>query len=140
MEMRGAEVEIRGYKKSQAQLEIVESILRQLKKEQICFDDIVILSASRFDRSVASDLDPAFPVSTERTDRKGKILFSTVHAFKGLESPIVVLVDFDSLDHDQRMNLLYVGMTRARSALYMVVSDKARQTLDVKIREAAKNG
>lgn len=140
MEMRGAEVEIRGYKRSQAQVEIVESILRQLKKEQICFDDIVILSASRFDRSVASDLDPAFPVSTERTDRKGKILFSTVHAFKGLESPIVVLVDFDSLDHDQRMNLLYVGMTRARSALYMVVSDKARQTLDVKIREAAKNG
>lgn len=138
MEMRGTDVLIRGYKKSQDQVEIVEFILRQLMKEQIRFDDIVILSASRFDRSAASDL--TFPVSTERKNRKGKLLFSTIHSFKGLESPIVILVDFDNLNYDQRMNLLYVGMTRARSALYMVVSDKARQTLDIRIREVAKNG
>lgn len=138
MEMRGTDVLIRGYKKSQDQVEIVEFILRQLLKEQIPFDDIVILSASRFDGSVASDL--TIPVSTERKNRKGKLLFSTIHSFKGLESPIVILVDFDNLNYDQRMNLLYVGMTRARSALYMVVSDKARQTLDIRIREVAKNG
>lgn len=138
MEMRGTDVLIRGYKKSQDQVEIVEFILRQLLKEQIPFDDIAILSASRFDGSVASEL--TFPISTERRNRKGKLLFSTIHSFKGLESPIVILVDFDNLNYDQRMNLLYVGMTRARSALYMVVSDKARQTLDTRIREVAKNG
>lgn len=38
------------------------------------FDDIVVLSASHFDGSVASDL--TFPVSTERKNRKGKLLLS----------------------------------------------------------------
>lgn len=138
MEIRGTDVMIRGYKKSSDQVEIVEFVIRQLMKEQLHFDDIVILSPSRFDKSVASEL--SFPVSTERKNRKGQILFSTIHSFKGLESPIVIIVDFDSLDYDQRMNLLYVGMTRARSALYLVISERARQTLDGKIREVAKNG
>ena len=40
MEMRGTDVLIRGYKKSQDQVEIVEFILRQLMKEQTRFDDI----------------------------------------------------------------------------------------------------
>lgn len=74
MEMRGTDVLIREYKKSQDQAEIVEFILRQLLKEQMPFDDIVVLSASHFDGSVASDL--TFPVSTERKNRKGKLLLS----------------------------------------------------------------
>ena len=74
MEMRGTDVLIRGYKKSQYQVEIIEFILRQLLKEQMPFDDIVVLSASHFDGSVASDL--TFPVSTERKNRKGKLLLS----------------------------------------------------------------
>ena len=138
METRGTDVLIRGYRKSQDQIEIVEFILSQLIKEQIRPDDIVILSVSRFERSVACEL--SIPVSTDRKNRAGKVLFSTIHSFKGLESPVVVLVDLDRLDYDQRMNLLYIGMTRARGALYMVVSDKARKTIDARIREGAKSG
>ena len=135
MEMRGTDVLIRGYRRKREQGEIVEYLLRQLIKEQIRLDDIAMLSCSRFEKSVACEI--SVPVSTDRKNREGKVLFSTIHSFKGLESPIVLLVDFDSLDYDQRMNLLYVGMTRARSGLYLVVSDKARQTLDAKIREVA---
>ena len=137
MESRGSDVVIRQYKREPDQEEIVEFILRQLQKEQIPPDDIVLLSAVRFDRSVASSL--SLPISSDRTNRKGKLLFSTIHSFKGLESPVVLLLDFSSLDHEQQLNLLYVGMTRARSALYMVVSDKAEKALENRIREASKN-
>lgn len=135
MDNRGADVLVRGYRKHQDQAEIVEFLIRQLFREQIAPDDIVILSDSRFDKSVASEL--SIPVATEWNQRKGKILFSTIHSFKGLESPIVILVDFDSLGSEMRMNLLYVGMSRARSVLYMVVSEKTRQALDARIREVA---
>ena len=138
MDSRGTEVLVRGYRKRQDQAEIVEYMIRSLLREQIAPDDIVILSASRFDNSVASEL--SFPIATAREQRKGKILFSTVHSFKGLESPVIILVDVDNLEYEQKMNLLYVGMSRARSVLYMAVSEKAHHALDARIREAEKNG
>ena len=138
MDIRGADVVIRSYRKKQDQPEIVEFILRGLIREKMQPDDIVILSALKFDHSAASEL--SMPISQDRTDRKGRFLFSTVHSFKGLESPVVILTDFERLDHEERMNLLYVGMTRARSALYIVMADRARQKLDEIIREVARNG
>ena len=99
----------------------------------------IVLSVCKFENSVACELTD-FQISTDRKSRNGKVLFSTVYSFKGLESPVVVLVDFDNINYEQKMNLLYVGMTRARSALYMVMYDKARQVLEKRILETANNG
>ena len=81
-----------------------------------------------------------YPVSTEFQNRKGQIFFSTIHSFKGLESPVAILTDFDQIDHTAQKNLLYVGMTRARSALYILLSDKARRQMDKMISEVRGNG
>ncbi|MEQ1936247.1 MAG: ATP-binding domain-containing protein, partial [Fimbriimonadaceae bacterium] len=35
--------------------------------------------------------------------------------FKGLESPIVILWGLDSIDKPKRLELLYVGFSRAKS-------------------------
>ena len=138
-DLRGPEVVIRSYKKSRDEAEIVEFLINDLKKENVPLDDIVILSVCKFENSVACELTD-FQISTDRKSRNGKVLFSTVYSFKGLESPVVVLVDFDNINYEQKMNLLYVGMTRARSALYMVMYDKARQVLEKRILETANNG
>lgn len=45
------------------------------------------------------------------------ISFSTIHAFKGLESEAVMLVDVDDLRSDRSRSLLYVGASRARTLL-----------------------
>ena len=134
MDTRGTDVVIRSYKQNSDQAEILEYVFKQLEKEQVDLDQIAILSAVRYEKSVASSL--SIPISEDRNNRKGKALFSTVHSFKGLESPVVILTDFDRIDYEQRLNLLYVGMTRARSVLYMLVSDKALKTIDRRIREA----
>ena len=68
------------------------------------------------------------------------MLFSTVHSFKGLESPVVILIDFDSLDYDQQKNLMYVGMTRARSALYVIMNASAYRKVEQMIQECKTNG
>ena len=138
MESRGADVIIKSYKRSNDQLVYLEDNIKQLTNNGILLDDIVVLSPMRYERSVVGTMDQ-FPVSTDRLCRKGKLLFSTVQSFKGLESPVIILTDFDSIDYDQKKNLLYVGMTRARSALYMLVSDKARRTMNEMIQEVKKN-
>lgn len=51
---------------------------------------------------------------------KTHVLIETIQRFKGLESPIVFLWGLDSIDLSQRQELLYVGMSRAKSMLTIV--------------------
>jgi len=53
-----------------------------------------------------------------RTDNT--ILIDTIQRFKGLESPIVILWGLDSIDLARSDELLYVGMSRAKSLLIVV--------------------
>ena len=140
MEERGADVVFRTYKKSKDQSEVLEEIIDRLLREGIHPDDIVLLSPTKYDRSVVNGLGSfSFSVSQDRTDRKGQILFSTVHSFKGLESPVVILIDIENLDYDRQKNLLYIGMTRARSALYIITAASAHQKIVQMIRECKDN-
>lgn len=51
---------------------------------------------------------------------KSTVLIDTIQRFKGLESPIVILWGLDTIDLSQRQELLYVGMSRAKSLLFIV--------------------
>jgi len=48
------------------------------------------------------------------------ILIDTIQRFKGLESPVVILWGLDTIDLSRRQELLYVGMSRAKSILVIV--------------------
>jgi hypothetical protein len=51
---------------------------------------------------------------------RSTVLIDTIQRFKGLESPIVILWGLDTIDLSQRQELLYVGMSRAKSLLVVV--------------------
>jgi len=51
---------------------------------------------------------------------KSTVLIDTIQRFKGLESPIVILWGLDTIDLSKRQELLYVGMSRAKSLLVIV--------------------
>jgi superfamily I DNA/RNA helicase len=49
---------------------------------------------------------------------------ATIHRYKGLESPVVVLAEIDErVGESELAALLYVGATRARSHLVLVASE-----------------
>ncbi len=48
------------------------------------------------------------------------VLMDTVKRFKGLEAPVVILWGIDGIDWEQSQELLYVGMSRAKSLLVVV--------------------
>ena len=125
---RGAEVTVKSYRKMTDQAEALETILRTLKREGIASDQIVILSTQRFQNSAAS-LVTETVISTGADRPKESVFFSTVHSFKGMESPVVILTDIVSLEDDAHMNILYVGMTRAKSALYILAQEKTAKLL-----------
>jgi superfamily I DNA/RNA helicase len=100
----------------------VEAALRDWMARGVTPDSIAILSPRRFESSIASRLGGLavgiVDCSGQRPEPEpGTISFSTIHAFKGLESEAVMLVDVDDLTSDRSRALLYVGASRARTLL-----------------------
>lgn len=58
------------------------------------------------------------------------IPFSSIHAFKGLEAPAVIITDINSLDDEKTRALLYVGMSRARIRLFLLMNESCRTSYD----------
>jgi ATP-dependent exoDNAse (exonuclease V) alpha subunit len=57
------------------------------------------------------------------------IRFATAQAFKGMESPVVVLCDVDAVNESQSQALLYVAMSRARSHLTVLVDEQTKPAI-----------
>ena len=120
---RGEAVQIKAYKDDAEQKELLEEILNRLKKDGIAAEQVAILSTVRMENSVVKDLS-GWPVTNDYQNRKGKILFSTVHTFKGLDSPVVILTDINHFYYPNNKMMLYVGMSRAKSLLYVLCREK----------------
>lgn len=55
------------------------------------------------------------------TPGPGEVRITTIHAFKGLESPVIILAEGDRVpEYDSHDALLYVGLSRARQHLVIL--------------------
>lgn len=92
------------------------------EEEQIPLTDVVVLTPVRKD----SRLNSLGRVGKWRLswDRSGsqpdRVQVSTIHAFKGLEKPVVILTELDRAYPGNAEQLLYVGLSRARSHLIVL--------------------
>ncbi|MFC7498468.1 UvrD-helicase domain-containing protein [Enterovirga sp. GCM10030262] len=57
--------------------------------------------------------------------REGSVTVDTVRRFKGLERQVIILWGFDHADPELDRETIYVGMSRATSALYLVGTREA---------------
>lgn len=116
----------------------LDRALQTLRTEGFNGADIVILGSRRPENSVLAGLSTCGGyriVEREERHRAAGVIFSTIQAFKGLESPAVVLVDLEPRpDHDTDA-LLYVGMTRARTRLIMILPEQCRAEIARRERE-----
>ncbi len=99
-------------------------IVQLITKEGIAARDIVVLimdGRKKFEFYSLLKRKPlpgtaAWAEETESVD--GRVLLETVQRFKGLESPIVFL--WDSASNEDSRELSYVGLSRAKSLLFVV--------------------
>lgn len=101
---------------SNTQCKVVEDIILELAKKEIPFNKITLLSPKRFENSILSNSE-----IIEKFIRKG-IEVSTIQAYKGLENTIVILFDFDEIISESAQRLLYIGISRSRLELYIVLN------------------
>ena len=113
-------------------------IVDLIAREQVFAGDIAVLVADGlrkqeyYDELLGRPLPRPNQWSAEGARREDKVLLDTVKRFKGLESAIVFLWGLDTLDLDQEQELLYVGLSRAKSVVYVVSSSVVcRKVYDV---------
>lgn len=133
----GDAVETSFYSDPAEQAGRLATILKGLDSEGIPAGDVVVLGKYRLENSGVGDLPSFSPwklfgASLESRPERA-VAYCTIHAFKGLEAPVVILVDVDDLGEGEGEALLYVGMSRARGRLYMLIAKDCRAAFDDKI-------
>jgi len=98
---------------------IVDLIARQ----GVAPGDITVLIADALHKAEYYSLLQRLPLAKPATWLKegvrgnNTVLIDTIQRFKGLESPVVILWGLDTIDLSHSVELLYVGISRAKSLL-----------------------
>lgn len=141
----GLPVEHRYWKKPADLVKSLTGVVDRLANESTPIEDMVVLSPRRLENSGLAGVErisgfPVVDVSRRMTGVRHSLKFSTIHSFKGLESPVVIIADIEQVDSDEQRSLLYVAMSRARSLLILMTSAGARISLERRIRAGMERG
>src|SRR5262245_35426810 len=88
----GEAVEILGYEDDEGLAHLLSVVLRNLvDEEHVPLEDIVVLTPSGAGKSALRKRGPVDGFRLSETVEPGTVLATSVHAFKGLERPVVIL-------------------------------------------------
>lgn len=129
--IEGDLVDVKFYETLSEQKKLLNETIKELKKK-FTNDQIVILSTKNEASCVASKIfqkqnHSSFRPFTVKKRSNKEICYTSIHSYKGLESPAVVLTDIDSLSDAKIENLFYVGVSRAKLNLTVLIDEKCRK-------------
>jgi DNA polymerase III delta prime subunit len=107
--------------------------INTLRTEGFALNEITVLSPLGSDSVSQATTDPwlrrVLRPATGGLPRPGTVQYSTIHAFKGLEAPAVVVTDLERNLIPNFESLLYVGLTRATDRLIVVMDRETFKTM-----------
>jgi len=112
------------YSSIEQQLEILATELASLEENGFKRSEVVILSPKKSTDCAASKLhghwkDRVRPFANTTSNQ---ILFSSIHAFKGMEAQCIIVTDLENVSDD----LFYIAITRTLHRLVLLISDDAK--------------
>ncbi|WP_030055258.1 nuclease-related domain-containing DEAD/DEAH box helicase [Streptomyces novaecaesareae] len=126
------------YRTGSDQTPLLLDAIRKLREDHYQLHEITVLSPLAEGSAAASATDPWLrqilqPV-TGKARRKGVLQYGTIQAFKGLESPAVVVTDLNRKLVPGFESVMYVGLTRATDRLYGIIeNDTLRAVMEGKL-------
>jgi superfamily I DNA/RNA helicase len=141
----GLSVDYRYFDGKTDEKEKLEAVLGKLHDDGVRGSDIVVLGLRTFDASAAATIEltgVSWQIVDGRNDDPGddRILYFTIHAFKGLESPVVVITGINDIASIEGRSLLYVGMSRAKSHLAVILNRKTNADVQERVRQKLRVG
>ena len=118
------------YSDEEQQTEILSDLLfRFREKEKYRGSEIVVISPLS-EKCSARALQPPWRDRIRPFDLKnsgGHIRYSTIHSFKGLEAPVIIVTDISEIKVSSARDLLYIAVTRALSRLVILFHESVRR-------------
>jgi superfamily I DNA and RNA helicase len=111
---------------------LLDEIISQFRKEHFAFDEIVVLSPLEIPNPSELFSESQYSEKFVDVDRRksGRISFSTIGRFKGLDSSCVIAMDLEQLKSWSTKNeLLYILFTRPTDRLAIMANEDARKML-----------
>jgi hypothetical protein len=137
-EAEGPAVDYRFWNTSDEQLDRLGEAISALVSDGLRPEHITILSPLRLENSIASRIrERGFQVADVGSGdavRAGALCFATMQSFKGMETSAAILTDLRGMEDVARHALLYVGMSRARTVLVMLVHTSFRPYVQAAVR------
>ena len=127
----GPDAELHYYATCKEALESLDALVRKLVESGVRPQDMAILSSRRPEQSLLAGrrklagYSLADPTDSEAL-QAGNLLFTTMHAFKGLERQTVIAIDMAEIGEDIWSMLHYTGLSRARVLLHVLLPAAAR--------------
>jgi hypothetical protein len=112
--------------------QILAGVFADLRSRRIEPADVTILSSTR-ENAAISALPPDEPwrnrIDTDGAGRHGRVDVRTVHSFKGLEAPVIILTSVEDVTSEAAQALLYVALSRPTERLFLLAHKRTRATL-----------
>jgi AAA domain/UvrD-like helicase C-terminal domain len=126
----GEPVEILGYAGEDDLEHLLAVVLRNLvEEEHVPLEDIVVLTPSGTGKSRLRTAGTIDGYRLSETVEPGTVLATSVHAFKGLERPVVILAELGDKHLEDLRDYLYVGGSRARNHLVILAAEPVAREL-----------
>lgn len=110
----------------EGQCKKLKDVLKQLENAHINPEQITILSPRKKEDSVVSMLD-GYVIKDFRVPPGTNTTFCTIQGYKGLENTVIILTDIEAFSEEK---LMYVGLSRACSGLFVLESEAAKKEYD----------
>ena len=123
-------MQILGYEDDEALARLLAIVLRTLVEEEgVPLEDIAVLTPSGDGKSRLRGRGSVDGFRLSSSVEPGSVLATSVHAFKGLERPVVILAELGDKHEEDLNRYLYVGGSRARNHLIVLAAEPVAREL-----------
>ncbi len=141
----GPPVEYIPYRENSGWAGSLERVLNELRREWVSPGRVSVLLTRRpneADTKILARLGIE-PLDQETVPLLGSselqhVTWSTASGFKGLENDAVILAGVDNVEKDWFRGVVYVGMSRARTRLYVILSEACDEERQRRLRSQSK--
>jgi hypothetical protein len=126
----GEPVQILGYEDDEELARLLGVVLTNLVEvEGVPLEDIAVLTPSGAGKSRLRADGAVDGYRLSESVERGTVLATSVHAFKGLERPVVILAELGDKHLEDLRQYLYVGGSRARNLLIVLATETVAREL-----------
>ena len=123
----GEPVTLRFLKNYAELIETLEAIIILLQNQNVSWASITLLSPKKINLSENS--------SIVKEAVKAGLRVETIQSYKGLENTYIILYGFDEISSIEAARLLYVGISRSRFKVYLLLSKALNESYTDLIRK-----